>query len=200
MSQIQIHTGMRNGTKHFIRQAGHRPAFSPPFSQPFWRKPSHHQHVISRSEFSCFHRPGFYEKRSKKGTDSGADDRTSATHGTVTVHKYLSAPGKVGASRTTPTLMTSSSRNPTAVSSYPSTLQARLAHISAHMASATVFPASTVPQAPEDPLFGLMTAYRADTFEKKADLGIGAYRDDNAKPWVLPVVRRVYFLHFVLVL
>jgi aspartate/tyrosine/aromatic aminotransferase len=64
------------------------------------------------------------------------------------------------------------------------------------MASATVFPASTVPQAPEDPLFGLMTAYRADTFEKKVDLGIGAYRDDNAKPWVLPVVKRVMFSAF----
>src|ERR1700728_4270691 len=27
MSQIQIHTGMRNGTKHFTRQAGHRLGF-----------------------------------------------------------------------------------------------------------------------------------------------------------------------------
>jgi aspartate aminotransferase len=57
--------------------------------------------------------------------------------------------------------------------------------------SATVFPADTVPQAPEDPLFGLMAAYRKDEFEKKVDLGIGAYRDDNAKPWVLPVVKQV---------
>lgn len=64
------------------------------------------------------------------------------------------------------------------------------------MASATVFPASTVPQASEDPLFGLVTAYRADTFEKKVDLGIGVYRDDNAKPWVLPVVKRVMFSAF----
>lgn len=57
--------------------------------------------------------------------------------------------------------------------------------------SATVFPADTVPQAPEDPLFGLMAAYRKDEFEKKVDLGIGAYRDDDAKPWVLPVVKQV---------
>jgi aspartate aminotransferase len=56
---------------------------------------------------------------------------------------------------------------------------------------ATPFDARIVPQAPEDPLFGLMTAYRADSFEKKVDLGIGAYRDDNAKPWVLPVVKKV---------
>lgn len=52
------------------------------------------------------------------------------------------------------------------------------------------FPANAVPQAPEDPLFGLMAAYRADTDAKKVDLGIGAYRDDNAKPWVLPVVKK----------
>ena len=38
-------------------------------------------------------------------------------------------------------------------------------------------------------MFGLMAAYRRDDFEKKVDLGIGAYRDNNAKPWVLPVVR-----------
>lgn len=54
----------------------------------------------------------------------------------------------------------------------------------------TSFPADAVPQAPEDPLFGLMAAYRADTFDKKVDLGIGAYRDNNAKPWVLPVVKK----------
>lgn len=55
----------------------------------------------------------------------------------------------------------------------------------------TVFTTENVPQAPEDPLFGLMSAYRKDTFEKKVDLGIGAYRDNNAKPWVLPVVKKV---------
>ena len=48
-----------------------------------------------------------------------------------------------------------------------------------------------VQQAPEDPLFGLMAAYRADKDPKKVDLGIGAYRDDNAKPWILPVVKKV---------
>lgn len=59
------------------------------------------------------------------------------------------------------------------------------------MSQISNFPADTVPQAPEDPLFGLMAAYRADPFDKKVDLGIGAYRDDNAKPWVLPVVKKV---------
>ncbi|KAF8456049.1 pyridoxal phosphate-dependent transferase [Kalaharituber pfeilii] len=48
----------------------------------------------------------------------------------------------------------------------------------------------SLPLAPQDPLFGLMAAYKADTFEKKVDLGVGAYRDDNAKPWILPVVKK----------
>ena len=70
----------------------------------------------------------------------------------------------------------------------------RLQSITGHMShsSPTSFSVEAVPQAPEDPLFGLMAAYRADTFEKKVDLGIGAYRDDNAKPWVLPVVKKVH--------
>ena len=70
----------------------------------------------------------------------------------------------------------------------------RLSQLSAHIAQsvmASPFTASVVPQAPEDPLFGLMAAYKADPSDKKVDLGIGAYRDDNAKPWVLPVVRKV---------
>jgi aspartate aminotransferase len=57
--------------------------------------------------------------------------------------------------------------------------------------AATSFDASVVPQAPEDPLFGLMAAYRRDNDPKKVDLGIGAYRDNNAKPWILPVVKKV---------
>lgn len=57
--------------------------------------------------------------------------------------------------------------------------------------STTSFSADIVPQAPEDPLFGLMAAYRRDNDPKKVDLGVGAYRDNNAKPWVLPVVHKV---------
>lgn len=74
----------------------------------------------------------------------------------------------------------------------------RLGQIQDHMgsmengaAAKTAFSAEAVPQAPEDPLFGLMAAYRKDTDSKKVDLGIGAYRDNNAKPWVLPVVKQV---------
>lgn len=56
--------------------------------------------------------------------------------------------------------------------------------------AATSFSADVVPQAPEDPLFGLMAAFRRDQDANKVDLGIGAYRDDNAKPWILPVVKK----------
>ena len=58
----------------------------------------------------------------------------------------------------------------------------------------SAFSQDVVPLAPEDPLFGLMAAYRKDTDPKKVDLGIGAYRDNNAKPWVLPVVKQVSYL------
>ncbi|KXX82023.1 Aspartate aminotransferase, cytoplasmic [Madurella mycetomatis] len=82
----------------------------------------------------------------------------------------------------------------TAPSSSPSSSSpiSRLQSIANHMTSPSItsFPAEAVPQAPEDPLFGLMRAYKADPSPNKVDLGIGAYRDDNAKPWVLPVVKK----------
>ncbi|RMD42909.1 hypothetical protein DV735_g2227, partial [Chaetothyriales sp. CBS 134920] len=84
------------------------------------------------------------------------------------------------------------------VPSPQNTTAARLSQLRQHtMAStdsanaATLFTADAVPQAPEDPLFGLMAAYRKDPSDKKVDLGIGAYRDDNAKPWVLPVADEI---------
>lgn len=74
----------------------------------------------------------------------------------------------------------------------------RLSNISSHImgsSNPSVFTASSVAAAPEDPLFGLAKAYREDTSDKKIDLGIGAYRDDNAKPWILPVVKKVSCPH-----
>lgn len=62
-------------------------------------------------------------------------------------------------------------------------------------AMASAFSADVVPQAPEDPMFGLMAAYKRDTDSKKVDLGIGAYRDNNGKPWILPVVKQARCLH-----
>ncbi|KLU82555.1 aspartate aminotransferase [Magnaporthiopsis poae ATCC 64411] len=83
--------------------------------------------------------------------------------------------------------------SPQTSSSASNTAASRIRSIANHMMaapSASYFTAELVPQAPEDPLFGLMRAYRADESPNKVDLGIGAYRDDNAKPWVLPVVKK----------
>jgi aspartate aminotransferase len=44
------------------------------------------------------------------------------------------------------------------------------------------------PTAPIE-IFALSRAFTQDPHPDKVDLGIGAYRDDDARPWVLPVVR-----------
>lgn len=49
---------------------------------------------------------------------------------------------------------------------------------------------SNIQLANPDPVFGLQNAYTNDTNENKINLGIGAYRDENGKPWVLPVVKK----------
>lgn len=91
----------------------------------------------------------------------------------------------------------SNNSNTTTSSSSPGHPNNRLQQLSAHMAQTngtsggSAFTADVVPQGPEDAMFGLMAAYRRDTSDKKVDLGIGAYRDNNAKPWVLPVVKQV---------
>ena len=87
------------------------------------------------------------------------------------------------------------SKGPDSTSSQTNQPLTRLSNIKAHInmegCNPTVFHDGVVPQAPEDPLFGLMAAYKKDDFDKKVDLGIGAYRDNNAQPWVLPVVKTV---------
>ena len=40
-------------------------------------------------------------------------------------------------------------------------------------------------------IFKLSAAYKADPFKDKINLGVGAYRDNDNKPWVLPVVKKV---------
>lgn len=49
---------------------------------------------------------------------------------------------------------------------------------------------TNVSELPPDPLFGLKARYQADARTDKVDLGIGAYRDNEGKPWILPAVRR----------
>lgn len=44
--------------------------------------------------------------------------------------------------------------------------------------------------APPDPIISLSGAYKADPFPQKVNLGIGAYRTGEGKPYVFPVVRK----------
>jgi aspartate/tyrosine/aromatic aminotransferase len=45
--------------------------------------------------------------------------------------------------------------------------------------------------APADPIIGVNQAYLADTDARKVNLGVGAYRDDNGKPYIFNVVKKV---------
>lgn len=42
-----------------------------------------------------------------------------------------------------------------------------------------------------DSIFKLTAAYNADLHPEKINLGVGAYRDNDGRPWVLPVVKKV---------
>lgn len=44
---------------------------------------------------------------------------------------------------------------------------------------------------PPDAILGLTEAFKKDANPNKVNLGAGAYRDDNGKPFVLPSVRKV---------
>lgn len=66
------------------------------------------------------------------------------------------------------------------------------------MATAAMAPAKAatsvfvgVPEAPADPILGLNSAFLADEAPDKISLGVGAFRTDEGKPYVLPVVKRV---------
>ena len=50
---------------------------------------------------------------------------------------------------------------------------------------------SNVEMGPPDAILGVTEAFKKDTNPKKINLGVGAYRDDNGKPFVLPSVREV---------
>jgi len=47
---------------------------------------------------------------------------------------------------------------------------------------------SNVQLGPPDAILGVTEAFKRDTNPKKINLGVGAYRDDNGKPYVLPTV------------
>lgn len=44
---------------------------------------------------------------------------------------------------------------------------------------------------PPDPILGVSEAFKRDSNSKKMNLGVGAYRDDQGKPFVLSCVRKV---------
>jgi aspartate aminotransferase len=49
---------------------------------------------------------------------------------------------------------------------------------------------ASVKMAPPDPILGVTDAFKRDTNPNKINLGVGAYRDDNGKPYVLECVRK----------
>ncbi|KAK7055019.1 Aspartate aminotransferase, mitochondrial [Halocaridina rubra] len=49
---------------------------------------------------------------------------------------------------------------------------------------------SGVEMGPPDAILGVTEAFKRDTNPKKMNLGVGAYRDDSGKPFVLPSVRK----------
>lgn len=50
---------------------------------------------------------------------------------------------------------------------------------------------SHVNKGPDDPILGVTVAFNKSTNAKKVNLGVGAYRDDQGKPYVLNSVRKV---------
>lgn len=50
---------------------------------------------------------------------------------------------------------------------------------------------AVVQQGPPIEVFALTRAFQDDTEPSKVNLGVGAYRTDEGKPWVLPIVRKV---------
>lgn len=46
-----------------------------------------------------------------------------------------------------------------------------------------------VEMGPPDAILGVTEAFKKDSNPNKINLGVGAYRDDAGKPWVLPSVK-----------
>lgn len=49
---------------------------------------------------------------------------------------------------------------------------------------------TNVEMGPPDPILGITEAFKNDVNPKKINLGVGAYRDENGNPWVLPSIRK----------
>lgn len=58
------------------------------------------------------------------------------------------------------------------------------------MSSTVQSPWNNYVMAPLDPIIGLTESYLADKFPNKVNVGVGAYRCENGKPYVLPCVQK----------
>ncbi|KAG9318786.1 putative aspartate aminotransferase, cytoplasmic [Chiua virens] len=72
-------------------------------------------------------------------------------------------------------------------------MTSRLQHIHQHLSGDITMSGELwqgVPLAPPDSIFKLTAAYNTDPYPSKVNLGVGAYRDNDGKPWILPVVKK----------
>lgn len=60
---------------------------------------------------------------------------------------------------------------------------------SPHFRCISTSPWANFEMAPLDPIIGLNESFQQDDFPQKVIVGVGAYRDDQGKPFVLPTVR-----------
>lgn len=56
--------------------------------------------------------------------------------------------------------------------------------------AATLSTWSAVPAGPPDPILGITEAFKADKDPRRINLGVGAYRDEDGKPYVLNAVKK----------
>lgn len=49
----------------------------------------------------------------------------------------------------------------------------------------------SIGMAPLDPILGTMIAFQKDQDSNKMNLGVGAYRDEDGKPYVFKVVQQI---------
>ncbi len=63
--------------------------------------------------------------------------------------------------------------------------------VSMSAATATASRLDAIEQAPADPILGVSEAFKADNSPDKLNLGVGAYRTEDLKPYVLDVVKKV---------
>lgn len=52
---------------------------------------------------------------------------------------------------------------------------------------------ANVPMGPPDAILGVTEAFKKDSNPKKINLGVGAYRGDDGKPFILECVKQVCY-------